>query len=130
MSHVPDRARPTITSRIGVSLPTAIGALLFAGAIAFGSGMVDVTTPLSGTADGQTAATDKTGQYGNGWHDGKPATDFSEDNQQPATTSRTRLPSRSRRPSPSPVPSRSPSRNRPSPRPPNLPRPWPPPRCS
>ena len=84
MSHVPDRARPTITSRIGVSLPAAIGALLFAGAIAFGSGMVDVTTPLSGTADGQTTATDKTGQYGNGWHDGKPATDFSEDNQQPA----------------------------------------------
>ncbi|HJT63749.1 MAG TPA: hypothetical protein VJ839_03155, partial [Candidatus Limnocylindria bacterium] len=40
MSKVPDKARPTITTRLGLSLPTAIGALLFAGAIAFGSGIV------------------------------------------------------------------------------------------
>jgi hypothetical protein len=37
----PDRARPTLTTRLGVSLPIALGALLFAGAIAFGSGMVN-----------------------------------------------------------------------------------------
>ncbi|MGH2462415.1 MAG: hypothetical protein ACRDFZ_02170 [Candidatus Limnocylindria bacterium] len=48
MSQVPDRARPTITTRLGVSLPSAIGALLFAGALAFGSGMIDAIAPLQG----------------------------------------------------------------------------------
>ncbi len=48
MSKVPDRKRPSLTARIGISVPAAIGALLFAGAVAFGSGMVDTFVPGHG----------------------------------------------------------------------------------
>ncbi len=62
MSKVPDKVRPSITTRLGVSLPTALGALLFAGAIAFGSGMVDSPKPGHGPK-GETAHAQKGGDY-------------------------------------------------------------------
>jgi hypothetical protein len=52
MRKVPDRVRPTITTRLGVSLPTAIGALLFAGVVAFGSGMTGM--PSTGATGSST----------------------------------------------------------------------------
>jgi hypothetical protein len=64
MSKVPDRARPTITTRLGVSLPTAVGALLFAGAIAFGSGMVGAPSPWQGSQDGVAQGGDYRGNGG------------------------------------------------------------------
>ena len=47
-----DRARPTLTSRIGLSIPTAVGALLFASVVAFGSGMAALDTLLKLLASG------------------------------------------------------------------------------
>ncbi len=64
MSKVPDKARPTITTRLGISLPTAIGALLFAGAIAFGSGMVGAPSPGQGSQDGVAQGGDYRGTGG------------------------------------------------------------------
>jgi hypothetical protein len=64
MSKVPDRARPTITTRLGVSLPTAIGALLFAGAVAFGSGLTGMPSPgHSPNKDTTSHQADKGGDY-------------------------------------------------------------------
>jgi hypothetical protein len=64
MSKVPDRARPTITTRLGVSLPTAVGALLFAGAVAFGSGLTGMPSPgHSPNKDSTTSHADKGGDY-------------------------------------------------------------------
>ena len=79
MSKVPDRARPSITSRLSVSLPGAIGAILFAGAVAFGSGMVNGVAPQSGT---NTAAQD--GHKGEDGRSGyqRPASAFKEDTAQ------------------------------------------------
>ncbi|HET9497553.1 MAG TPA: hypothetical protein VFP83_04440 [Candidatus Limnocylindria bacterium] len=64
MSKVPDKARPTITTRLGVSLPTAIGALLFAGAIAFGSGMVGAPSAGQGSQEGVAQGGDYRGHGG------------------------------------------------------------------
>ena len=114
MSKVPDRARPTITSRIGVSLPSAVGALLFAGAIAFGSGMVDTIAPLNGN---QTAQQD--GQGKDGHKDGRggylrPAAAFNEDKQEPDHNRPDKPPT----PEPTPKPEPAPEQPKPQPAPP------------
>jgi hypothetical protein len=65
MSKVPDRARPTVTTRLGVSVPTAIGALLFAGAVAFGSGMTGMPgTPGTGHSPNKDTTTSHAGKGG------------------------------------------------------------------
>jgi hypothetical protein len=66
MSKVPDRDRPTITTRLGISLPTAIGALLVAGAVAFGSGMVGTPNPAHNPNKDNTSHADKGGND-HGW---------------------------------------------------------------
>ncbi len=102
MSKVPDRARPTLTSRLGISLPAAIGALLVAGAITFGSGMAaDSSKPGHGGTE--TAQGHKGGGYGNGqggYH--KPGKDNPESNQQPSHN----RPDKTPKPEPSPKPAK------------------------
>ena len=111
----PDRARPTLSSRIGVSVPTAIGAVLFASVIAFGSGMADGFLPFhAGTdqdkpADTATDGADGTSNdTGGDWHDGqgdKPAAFFYEDAQQPDHGT----PDKTPRPEPTPKPEPKPT---------------------
>jgi len=84
MSKVPDRGRPSLTARIGISVPAAIGAVLFAGAVAFGSGMVDTFVPghggeaayhggaHAGHAGGAKGWHDTENHHGDGNEDSKP----------------------------------------------------------
>lgn len=84
MSQLQDRGKPTITTRIGFSLPSAVGALLFAGALAFGSTMIDSITPLGAgptALNGQPAAGHGDGRGDSG--DAKPAETYNEDKQEP-----------------------------------------------
>jgi hypothetical protein len=115
MSKVPDRARPTITSRIGVSVPSAIGALLFAGALAFGSGVIDAVVPGQGgdeTAQhgSDTKPADGASQDGKGGgsgdgHETKPADSTQEDKQEPdhGTPDKTSKPEPTAKPEPTPT---------------------------
>ena len=84
MSKVPDRKRPSLTARIGISVPAAVGALLFAGAVAFGSGMVDTFVPGHG---GEAAyhGGHHAGHAGGtkGWHPKHHRGDGDEDSKQP-----------------------------------------------
>ena len=111
MNKVPDRARPTVTSRLGVSLPAAIGALLFAGAIAFGSGMVDAVKP----GDGGTQASHKGGGTGNGqsaYH--KPDRPKNEDKQQPSHNRPDKTPKPEPKSSPKPASTPKPAQDKPA----------------
>jgi hypothetical protein len=108
MSQFSDRGRPTITTRLGVSLPSAIGALLFAGALAFGSGMVDALAPLQGgDATAQNESNDKpndgTGQNGQDGADNKPAAIHEEDKQEPDHSRPDKTPIPEPTPKPQPV---------------------------
>jgi len=106
MSQVSDRGRPTITTRLGVSLPSAIGALLFAGALAFGSGMVDAIAPLQG----EDATAQQGSQPSDGHNDGhndagnhKPAAAYHEDKQEPDHSRPDKTPVPDLTPKPQPI---------------------------
>ena len=104
MSQVSDRGRPTITTRLGVSLPSAIGALLFAGALAFGSGMIDALAPLQG--GGETAQQDS--QANDGPKDPRSASNdstatYHEDKQEPDHSRPDKTPVPEPTPKPQPV---------------------------
>lgn len=106
MSQVSDRERPTITTRLGVSLPSAIGALLFAGALAFGSGMIDAVAPSQGgNATAQLGSQPADG-HNDGHNDGgsggnhKPATSYHEDKDEPDHS----RPNQTPKPEPTPKP--------------------------
>lgn len=86
MSQHSDRGRPAITTRLGVSLPSAIGALLFAGALAFGSGMVDAIAPLQGGGETAQQGSQPSDGHNDAHNDGgnhKPAATYHEDKQEP-----------------------------------------------
>lgn len=102
MSKVPDRARPSWRARIGISLPAAFGAVLFAGAVAFGSGMVDTFVPGHGGEAAYHGGA-HAGHAGGakGWHDKKNHHgDGNEDSKQPYHYHPINTP----KPEPTPVP--------------------------
>lgn len=99
---IQDRGKPTITTRIGVSLPSAVGALLFAGALAFGSTLVDTLAPLQ--PGSQTAQTgDAQDGHPDGTGDAKPATTYHEDKQEPDHNRPDKTPVPAPTPKPEPV---------------------------
>ena len=103
MSQVQDRGKPTISTRLGVSLPSAVGALLFAGALAFGSTLVDTLAPLQDTSPTALSGADQDG-LGDGGDggDAKPAT-YQEDKQQPDHNRPDKTPVPAPTPKPEPV---------------------------
>lgn len=99
MSKVPDKTRPRVTSRLGVSVPAALGVLLFAGAVAFGSGGGDHAKP--GHGGSEAAHSGHKGSYtGHHFHNKKPGSAYQEDNQQPGHNH----PDKTPKPEPTPKP--------------------------
>jgi hypothetical protein len=83
MSKVPDKSRLTVSSRLGISVPAALGALLFAGAVAFGSGTGDHAKPGHGGNEAAHSGHKGSHSNGNPFHDKKPGTGYHEGNDQP-----------------------------------------------
>ncbi|MEX0629504.1 MAG: hypothetical protein WEE67_03595 [Chloroflexota bacterium] len=106
MSQVSDRGRPTITTRLGVSLPSAIGALLFAGALAFGSGMIDAVAPQQGGDATAQLGSQPSDGHNDGHNDGgnsKPGATYQDDKQEPDHSRPDQTPKPEPTPKPQPV---------------------------
>jgi hypothetical protein len=97
MSH-PERSRSTVTARFGISLPTAIGALLFAGAIVFGSSMLGPATEPN--TDDTAAYSEPTDDFHQATTDQTDASDWSEDGKEPPHDT----PDKTPKPEPTPKP--------------------------